>query len=314
MVLDGPSTGTATLTATLAGAMKSADVMVIDAATPRKVQKLTPAMAQLAPNGKLAMTVFLDVPAPVSGAMVGLSLAPGMYASLPPTVTVATDQLSATFDLVAGAGQGGESVTAALGMSMAQAMVVVKPLGGLVLNEVDYDNVGTDKSEFAEIYNGTGGPFDLTGLALVLVNGTSSTEYKRIDLTPAGTLANGGYLVIGSDALLATVPMGTKTISFGNGQDYIQNGAPDAIGIIDSKNLKLLDALSYEGAVTKATLTGFADKPSFVEGTVLPTSVADSNTLPGSLARFPNGKDTQQAAADWIFTAQATPGAANVKL
>jgi hypothetical protein len=31
----------------------------------------------------------------------------------------------------------------------------------LVLNEVDYDNVGADNREFVEVFNGTGSPVDL---------------------------------------------------------------------------------------------------------------------------------------------------------
>ena len=45
----------------------------------------------------------------------------------------------------------------------------------------------------------------------------------------------------------------------------------------------LLDALSYEGAVTAALIGG--QTYDLVEGTVLPTSVADSNTVAGSLGR-----------------------------
>ena len=50
-----------------------------------------------------------------------------------------------------------------------------------------------------------------------------------------------------------------------------------------------------------------------VEGTLLPVDVADSNTVDGTLARIPDGADTDDAAADWSFTTTATPGAANVK-
>jgi hypothetical protein len=45
--------------------------------------------------------------------------------------------------------------------------VTIKP-GRLVINEVDYDQVGTDLNEFVEIFNGTGRPVELSNLALVL--------------------------------------------------------------------------------------------------------------------------------------------------
>jgi hypothetical protein len=41
-------------------------------------------------------------------------------------------------------------------------------------------------------------------------------------------------------------------------------------------------------------------------------AVADSNTVDGSLVRLPDGKDTNDAAADWAFTTTRTPGAPNV--
>jgi hypothetical protein len=50
---------------------------------------------------------------------------------------------------------------------------------------------------------------------------------------------------------------------------------------------------------------------SLVEGT--PTSAVDSNTVPGSLCRYPNGAETDNADADWSFCATPTPGAANLK-
>ena len=41
-------------------------------------------------------------------------------------------------------------------------------------------------------------------------------------------------------------------------------------------------------------------------------AVEDSNTVAGSLIRNPDGKDTNDAAADWTFTTTITRGAANV--
>src|SRR5215216_5118410 len=46
----------------------------------------------------------------------------------------------------------------------------------LVLNEIDYDQVGADAGGFVELYNAGLGPADLEGLALVFVDGASATE------------------------------------------------------------------------------------------------------------------------------------------
>lgn len=164
------------------------------------------------------------------------------------------------------------------------------PAGGaeLVINEVDYDQVAADTGGFVEIANAGDAPAALEGVALVLVNGGDGTEYARKVLT--GTLAPGAHLVVDVDP---------------------QNGAPDGLALVDTRDGTLLDALSYEGAIAAATIGGATYD--LVEGTPLPVDVADSNTVDGSLARLPDLRDTGDAAADWAFTTTATPGAANVK-
>ena len=59
------------------------------------------------------------------------------------------------------------------------------------------------------------------------------------------------------------------------------------------------------------TIAGLGDV-SLVEGTALPANVADSNTVPASLCRLPDGVDTDDAATDWAPSSTPTPGAANV--
>ena len=72
----------------------------------------------------------------------------------------------------------------------------------------------------------------------------------------------------------------------------------------------MLDGLSYEGGINAASVDG--QTYNLVEGTVLPIAVEDSNTVGGSLIRNPDGKDSNDAAADWVFTTTITRGAANV--
>ncbi len=138
-----------------------------------------------------------------------------------------------------------------------------------------------------ELKNVGGTAMALDGLALVLVNGGDGLEYDRVDLT--GSLAVGAFLSIAVEA---------------------QNGAPDGVALIDTASGTLLDALSYEGAITAAQIDG--QTYSLVEGTLLAATVADSNTQDGSLSRIPDGADTNNAASDWVFTTTKTPGAANV--
>ena len=161
------------------------------------------------------------------------------------------------------------------------------PVGSaeLVINEVDYDQVGTDGNGFVEIHNTGAAAADLADVDLVAVNGGDNAEYDRAALT--GTLAAGGYLAVAIE---------------------LQNGAPDAVALLQGATL--VDALSYEGAITAATIGG--QTYNLVEGAVLPATVEDSNTATGSLIRNPNGTDTNDAASDWAFTTTVTREAANV--
>ena len=128
---------------------------------------------------------------------------------------------------------------------------------------------------------------DLSEIALVFVDGSDSQEYGREALS--GSLAAGGYFVVAVDA---------------------QNGAPDGLALVDTSDGTLLDSLSYEGAITAAVIDGTTY--SLVEGTALAASVADSNSVVGSLSRIPDKSDTNDDAADWVFTTTLTRGAANV--
>ncbi|MEI8257522.1 MAG: lamin tail domain-containing protein, partial [Deltaproteobacteria bacterium] len=187
---------------------------------------------------------------------------------------------------------------------------IVVPATGLVINEVDYDQIGTDTAEFIEIYNGGTAAVPLTNLALVFIGGAASggggTAYTTFGLAPGVMLLPGQYLVVATATV--TIPSTAVALRFAIASDNIQNGPHDAVALIETSSSTLVDALSYEGAVTAATIAGFTAAVNLVEGTVLPTAVADSNTVIGSLSRTPNGNDSNDAANDWAFTTTPTPG------
>jgi hypothetical protein len=181
--------------------------------------------------------------------------------------------------------------------------------GKVVINEVDYDNVGVDTAEYIELFNPTNASVSLAGLAVVLVNGSTGEVYDTIDLSSEDTLAGGEYLVIGGPNV--DVLGGAKHIDPVWSQDQIQNGAPDGLALVDTVTKTVLDALSYEGKVTAASIPDFAPPPSLVEGVELATATADSSSSERTLCRSPNGSDTDQAATDWIICATPTPGTPN---
>ena len=303
-----------TLTATLGGSLQ-ATVRVLGAAEVPQIVSLTPAAPVALPGATIPFTVTLDIPAPLGGSVVSLALDPANAGAVPATVTVPVNQLSATFDYVDASTVASASLTATLGASSKTASITLNASAGagLVINEIDYDTVGSaEDAEFIEIYNGGLTPVDLTGYTVVLVNGNNNTNltYLVVDLAPATQLAAGQYLVVGSASVVSALPANVLKIQINN--NLIQNGAPDGVALVNTTAGTLVDALSYEGAMTTATVTGISTPVSLVEGTALPASVADSSTAAGSLCRTPNGSDTNNASVDWKFCATPTPGAANL--
>lgn len=170
--------------------------------------------------------------------------------------------------------------------------------GALVINEIDFDQPGTDTDEFVEIYNAGGSAVDLSNVVLELHNGSGGAVYDTYALSSAaGTLAAGAYLVVGTSTLLATVPIGVPTVLFSGASNNVQNGSPDGMVLLDGTTV--LDSVSYEGTLAGVT-EGSGGAP------------ADSNSVPGSIGRAVGGVDTDDNAADFAFSSTPTPGAVNV--
>jgi Lamin Tail Domain len=180
----------------------------------------------------------------------------------------------------------------------------------LVINEIDYDQVSNpDTAEFVEVLNKGTNTINLNHYALAFINGANNLEYLRANLN--GPLSAGQYLVVASPNLTG-IPASARVIRFAAIQDSIQNGAPDGVALINTGSLTIHDAFCYEGPMTAANINGFTGTRSLVEGTALSASIADSNTVNGSLARLPDGTDTDNASANWAFSSTPTPGTANV--
>jgi len=162
----------------------------------------------------------------------------------------------------------------------------------LVINEVDYDQPGTDAAEFVEIFNAGATAVSLDGLAVELVNGSNDSVYNTINL-PNVSLPAGGYFVVCGNA--ANTPNCDLDVS--PDTNLIQNGAPDAIGLVQGATV--IDAVSYEGSVA----------PPYVEGAG--TSAADDNATDFiGLSRIPDGADSDDNDTDFSLRC-ITPGAEN---
>ena len=122
-----------------------------------------------------------------------------------------------------------------LPLTFAVVVLMTRPAAAtsVFINEIHYDNAGTDSGEFVEIAGPAG---SLVGWSLVLYNGGSGLSYKTVDLSgdQIGYFQEIDSLFYGTFA---------KDIS------GIQNGAPDGLALIDADS-KVVQFLSYEGSFT----------------------------------------------------------------
>ncbi len=166
----------------------------------------------------------------------------------------------------------------------------------VVINEVDYDQPGTDAAEFIEIKNIGTTAFPLQYLAVVFVNGAAGAPatYLTISSPSWPALGPGAYFVICANA--ATANCGHVATPATN---LIQNGVPDAIALVNTQTDEVLDMLSYGGDVT-----------GYTEGTG--TTAVDVNAVDDrSLNRWPDGTDTNDNNADFRLGC-STPGVTNL--
>ncbi len=205
-------------------------------------------------------------------------------------------------------------VTAEDGTTAAWSVRVTGPVG-LMVNELDVDQVGTDTAEYIEIAavseeDGYINGIDCAGVVLVLLNGSAlpGREYSRIDLAPAGVLAPGSYLVIAGPRV--PLPEGCARLSPAgwDSSNRIQNGPNDAVMLFDTIGEVVIDTVSYNGVLHDAALS--SGKPvDAAEGDA--GAPADSNAVVGSIGRVPDAEDSGQNGADFRFTPTLTPGAPN---
>ena len=161
----------------------------------------------------------------------------------------------------------------------------------IIINEIDYDQPGTDTAEFIELFNPGSTAISLNDYSIELINGRDSSTYRNIDLSGFNIGANGYFVVCGDTTMVANCDY-----SFTTTNSWFQNGAPDAVALYE--NTSLLDSLSYEGAL-----------PLFTEGNFM--TVDDNNTDIASLARIANGVDSNNNALDFQLGC-ITPGSANI--
>ncbi len=116
----------------------------------------------------------------------------------------------------------------------------------IVINEFDYDQAGSDTAEFIELFNSGGSTLSLDNVSIDLINGANLSVYRSIDLSGFSINTNDYFVICGDASLVSNCNYSFTSIS-----GWIQNGAPDAIGLYDDGNL--LDFVAYEGVILPYT-------------------------------------------------------------
>jgi len=165
-----------------------------------------------------------------------------------------------------------------------------------VINEIDYDQPGSDTAEFIEIKNRGTEAGDLSSVTLLLINGRNNgaSTYGSFVLPPV-ILGPGEYFVMCKDALTVAV-CDLDVLS------SIQNGAPDAVAL--SVGGVVVDAVSYEGDAGAPYTEG--------SGSGLFDSGSSGQDFKG-ISRLPDGRDSNQNNVD-LAASCVTPGLANTSI
>ena len=161
----------------------------------------------------------------------------------------------------------------------------------VVINEIDYDQPGTDSAEFIELFNSGSSIISLDNYVIDLINGSNSSSYRNINLN-SFSIDAGSYFVVCSNASLVA----NCNYSFISSNGWFQNGAPDAVALYE--NTTLLDSLSYEGLLSPYT-----------EGETL--AIKDNNTGIISISRIIDGMDSNNNLLDFELGC-ITPGSTNI--
>lgn len=160
------------------------------------------------------------------------------------------------------------------------------------INEIHYDNAGTDAGEFIEIAAASG--TDLTGWTLVLYNGSATSRAPYTTTTLSGVIADQAN--------------GFGTLSIGYPANGIQNGGagangePDGVALVDAQG-NVVQFLSWEGSFVAASGPAAGMTSTNV-------GVFESGTLTGTAIGL-TGSGTQASDFTWSLINDDTPGAVN---
>lgn len=161
----------------------------------------------------------------------------------------------------------------------------------LRVNELSTGTTGAAADEFVEIVNAGEAPAAVGGYKLVYRSASGTSDVVLATIPAGTTIAAGGFYLFGGSAYAGSAAA-DQSFSFGLA------AAGGGVGLRDAEG-NLVDSVGYGSATNALVETAPAPAP--------PTT-----DPPGaSVARMPDGRDTNDNSADLSVDSTPTPGSAN---
>jgi hypothetical protein len=183
-------------------------------------------------------------------------------------------------------------------LSLLSVLAAPQNPGDVVINELSYDDSGTDDFEYVELYNKTNNPIDVSGW--VLQGDDSNGPNLAFTINPGTIIPANGFFVIGS-SLVPNVNQAITNPGTGLGQDLFENGNHDAIILLNGATV--IDRVDYE-------TYGSTWNPPGLKGQGIPGAYVAVGGVESSLQRYTDGYDTGDNGHDFRYIAW-TPGTSN---
>ena len=164
-----------------------------------------------------------------------------------------------------------------LALALCQAQLVF-------INELHYDNSGSDVGEFIEIFAPAG--TDLAAYEIALYNGANNQVYRTVPLNGVVSDTGTGF--------------GVASFEIAG----IQNGAPDGIALYSKGQGEVIEFLSYEGSFTASGGVAVG-----LTSDELP--VFESSSVAAGFSLQKEGSGRESSDFTWAGPALASPGAVN---
>ncbi|ABF88347.1 putative lipoprotein [Myxococcus xanthus DK 1622] len=314
-----PETDKATLTATLGNDTRAATVRVLAANQAAELATLSPEVISVSAGQTQGYTVELDVP-PAQDTVIQLALEPASLGTVPVTVTVPANSLSAKFDFTAGSTGGeGQLVAALNGQSIAAAVQVTagSSTGHVVISEFAVAGPGGASDEFIELYNPTSSAVDISGWK-VQYKAYSSTNYNNSFTLPANSVIQprGYFLVVASgyastsgNTVSGDANWGTAlNLAANSNGGHVRVGYPE-LALTDGISSPLVvDTVGYlnANAAEGSPLPAYPPTAGSFERKASAVSTAAS-MVDGADALLGNGHDSNDNSADFILRPTRQP-------